>query len=942
MDQPFEPSDWGFSNHYAGVEGSNSRQSFDQCRSFADAPPPTMLDYDVQSSPLDWMLGSSSATDSRNSSNSSTTHLDLPAAIDIFDDMQDICSFSTPPYPADSLDRTCMPGHGLDNLPTIHQKTLALLGNSSPPAIAAASFGTYGADNMCNGPIIDPVVTEAVVSKSSSASPHGRVSNKRKAKILDRRIDRRTPQQYLHHVRQLQTARTSAGSIDPSYTTSILEPPDPPGPAIEACRLWLANHPGQTPSEMVILGIHLAFDATRELLQHWFEKHQSGDSSSYRMADNDVTSPYRDNRNKCNKLDGTYHASQSSINIYRDEQRPYACTSRCGATFKAKDDWRKHEEINYPQKLWYCRLSGCISRSLGQRVSFRKEHFITHRAQVHGLRDTDPKDINACCLPIASRFPQECLFQNCAKVFETWKERTNHLAKHFVRPWDVSEWRHLDNDAVCISDDKEDVNNTRSTNLGDPNGKCSTTEPHSDYDDDDGNDDRGFQGSLGRRSDFSTWSAMGSGSRFKSDGSGSNNKEIRHQKPQSRSSQGSEYICNVGTGHKSQNILLPQQCRFDVSTDFPPVSNDPPSVAHIKIPHVNLDFLHQLLSLIGSTTRVPHPSSPRAELVVLENRADQSESYTGQVATVKGWLAKLPETNPRDTSHSCGEVPTRFETPIDTLSEDKPSAPGPIEYRGPQLCYSPSPVLTMKTGEECGKTGPILGDHSISNALRDALLLKEYTDHDYDQKTNSNKDGKEDIPYELPSPTPISPNFLQIPTIVTRPSTENRRVTTSSAGKKPSVLDAYSKASPLEVNPTRIKCTESIFSTSNESGNKDPPSETERRASTTAPNKTRLLPPSSFDSSMALQLSPLDIQISPLESLITIPGLGSAMSLRMSSLSAYESTAQRLTRWLRPPMYSDTIFCETSNEAVMAHAEASQNAPSVRKVGCVSPSTIYV
>jgi hypothetical protein len=47
-------------------------------------------------------------------------------------------------------------------------------------------------------------------------------------------------------------------------------------------------------------------------------------------------------------------------NFARDPEKPYCCTLGCGAMFKDKDDWRKHEERNYPQKGWICDLGSVV------------------------------------------------------------------------------------------------------------------------------------------------------------------------------------------------------------------------------------------------------------------------------------------------------------------------------------------------------------------------------------------------------------------------------------------------------------------------------------------------------------------------------------------------------------------------------------------------------
>ena len=673
MDQPLDSSNWY--DHNASDEGVNSQHSFNQLGTFSDALPTTTLDWNQSSFPLDWMFDSMPATDSRNGSIPPSTYLNIPTGIDGFDAVQEVDPLRAPPYPVVNLDITYNPGQNLNNLPAVQKQQSNSVGDSSPTAVSAL-FDINDASrtkNVYNDPMVNPVFLEAAVSRAVLASQHGSVSKKRKAEVIDQKFGHRTPQHYLCHVGQIPTARASNSSFGSSYNPTILEETDPPGPAIDACCLWLSNHPRQVPSMEVILGIHLAFDASRESLQNWFKRHCRRGSSQYQMADSDVTAPYRVNRNKCNKWAGSSRASRASITIHRDEQRPYTCTSRCGATFKTKDDWRKHEEINYPQKLWYCHLPGCVSGSLAQRVSFRKEHFTTHLAKAHGLRDIAGNDIDANCLPIASRFSRRCLFQDCSEVLDTWKTRIDHLAKHFVKPWDVSEWRNLENDAMYFSDDEEDRNTARIINLGDPNGQCSTKQLHGDFNDNIGS---GFRAGLAHSSDISAIYELGLGSCFSSDGSGSNSEVTLYKKPRSHPNQGSRRFNYMAPSRSSRDNIPQQQSLFDLSIDMPPVSIDLPSSAHIDAPLSSPDCLQQWPSLMPTEIAFPRSLSLGSRLIDSENRADQSESCSGQVATINNGLARYTQTGFRYGSASSGKVPRRDGDWAYAYTRAAPSAAG--------------------------------------------------------------------------------------------------------------------------------------------------------------------------------------------------------------------------------------------------------------------------
>ena len=156
-----------------------------------------------------------------------------------------------------------------------------------------------------------------------------------------------------------------------------------------------------------------------------------------------MTLPYRGNRRQCHRKYDRNARNYSPQIIIRDEEQPYACTSRCGAKFKSKGEWKRHEETNYPQELWYCCIGTCKSKPAKKRVSFRKDHYKNHLIKQHGYIQVTNQDLRESRFPINSLFSRQCIFQNCDECFEDWKERTNHIAKEFEEPWDIAQWRDI-------------------------------------------------------------------------------------------------------------------------------------------------------------------------------------------------------------------------------------------------------------------------------------------------------------------------------------------------------------------------------------------------------------------------------------------------------------------------------------------------------------------
>ncbi|MCJ1295977.1 hypothetical protein MMC34_007542 [Xylographa carneopallida] len=244
--------------------------------------------------------------------------------------------------------------------------------------------------------------------------------------------------------------RDALQSSTPTSQTppKILRNDPPSSVAIAACHIWLSTRLNVMPADHVIFALSLAFDSSFDSLCDWFRTQLKPYSQVRIPLDCSSAFSYRTNQHKCNRDnydDGTMYFT-------REKEKPYACTSRCGRNFRTKDDWRKHEEINYPQRIWLCKLPGCAAKSQEKRVKFRKEHFKKHLELCHNGETLDQDEVAESCVTIDSIFDRECLFHGCHTMLHTWKDRINHIAKHFsTQSWTSSEWR-LPKDSIVVAD----------------------------------------------------------------------------------------------------------------------------------------------------------------------------------------------------------------------------------------------------------------------------------------------------------------------------------------------------------------------------------------------------------------------------------------------------------------------------------------------------------
>ncbi|KAK0513982.1 hypothetical protein JMJ35_003704 [Cladonia borealis] len=238
---------------------------------------------------------------------------------------------------------------------------------------------------------------------------------------------------------------------------------------IAACSLWLSQNPGKMPTEHGMSCLSENFGSCIETIRNWFIQNvtdsiEDEDTGYQTMKDldTDITSLYQGNRGCKRKATSIGVRALTSIQIPRNEARPYACTSRCSKSFKDKAAWERHEEKNRVQRLWVCSFEGCRNKEQRKRVWLnRKEHYINHVSTHHPGLGPTPQNMEDCYVEMRLNFDRRCIFKLCDKIFHSWKERINHIGAHLRGPWHMSDWRDMDEeekdmDATDASEDEID------------------------------------------------------------------------------------------------------------------------------------------------------------------------------------------------------------------------------------------------------------------------------------------------------------------------------------------------------------------------------------------------------------------------------------------------------------------------------------------------------
>ena len=205
--------------------------------------------------------------------------------------------------------------------------------------------------------------------------------------------------------------------------------------------LWLAGNNQQLPQKQEIFGLSLAFSTPYETLRRWFKerassiKNESSASSAEERERSGVHSVVHNSELKCTPSNDQKLLSS----LGQDRSKPFACTNRCGRTFKQKGDWKRHEERNFSQAVWRCWKLSC---PLEDTVFNRKDKFRDHLRNNHGTDSFTEDDLDTHRIPLDTTFDRLCIFRACDEKFNGWNQRLDHIGKHFRKPWNVSQWRN--------------------------------------------------------------------------------------------------------------------------------------------------------------------------------------------------------------------------------------------------------------------------------------------------------------------------------------------------------------------------------------------------------------------------------------------------------------------------------------------------------------------
>ena len=111
----------------------------------------------------------------------------------------------------------------------------------------------------------------------------------------------------------------------------------------------------------------------------------------------------------------------------------YQCTlgNGCSQYFKAKGDWKRHENTHFPQEFWLCGSGSCASNNR----FLRKDRFLEHCNKAHPEAEITSESSNCFRYDVVgSQWPRECPYRSCGKNnFPTFDDRLEHVAKHYAR-----------------------------------------------------------------------------------------------------------------------------------------------------------------------------------------------------------------------------------------------------------------------------------------------------------------------------------------------------------------------------------------------------------------------------------------------------------------------------------------------------------------------------
>ena len=258
--------------------------------------------------------------------------------------------------------------------------------------------------------------------------------------------------------------------------------------ATTACYLLLSSTSKSKPSERRIRALSRAFKAPLHLLHQWFYKHaeclqdEGVREQTQTSTESFMSLKLRKNQRKCDPS----AAGGCAKPWIKDENMPYLCTC-CGRNFERKGDWKRHEELNFPQEFWLCQILPCQAEPMEKQTYLRKDKFRIHLTKRHDIVPTN-EYIETCHFLVESEFPRICIFRDCSIEFTTWSARVDHITEHMRRPWTFSEWRDFD-------DGTNEEDKTESSGSDTSEGRYGSDSSNNDSDYPDDAPDNGPDGS---------------------------------------------------------------------------------------------------------------------------------------------------------------------------------------------------------------------------------------------------------------------------------------------------------------------------------------------------------------------------------------------------------------------------------------------------------------
>jgi hypothetical protein len=195
--------------------------------------------------------------------------------------------------------------------------------------------------------------------------------------------------------------------------------------------LWMLLNPGRLPSTKNLKSIENLSHAPgkSKAMMDWLKNQVTVISENNTSTNPRLTKllhrsdEARQYRPKC--------VSSRQRRIQPSEPKVFACTNRCGQTFRRKGDWARHERTNFEEWACYVCTEGLT----------RKEHLRTHLKDSHDMQDVNLEKYKHQLLAPVNR---PCGF--CGKRFSSWWEWLAHVGAHFEgsirgRTWKMSEWK---------------------------------------------------------------------------------------------------------------------------------------------------------------------------------------------------------------------------------------------------------------------------------------------------------------------------------------------------------------------------------------------------------------------------------------------------------------------------------------------------------------------